>query len=165
MSSPAHKYLDSKLSTDEKDLERTLEKIRNLETWDILNWIDSIVPGWVLHRTKQYTRDYTMLEQNWIQLCDQWKTTPKYILIVEFLPDQRFMHRFQILWALCNHLTRDGNVVRKSSELTGCLKCGRAMLTERVVQQIHQVRTQNPNNAGPAVVPEVWNERCSECRG
>jgi len=160
----AQKYLDMRLSTDEKDLEITLDKIRRLDTRDILIWVDAIVPGWILHQTKSYTREYAMLEQNWIHLCNQWKTKPKYILIVEYIPDQRLMHRFQILSALCNHLTRDGNVIRKESELTTCVDCDRAMLTERVVEQIHRARQQHRNEVtGPTPVPEVWNERCADC--
>lgn len=157
-------YSDTRLSTDEKDLEHTLSKLSRLETNDLLSWVDNIVPGWKITQTKQYADEYSVLEQNWINLCQKWNTKPKHIIIVKFIPNQHEISTYKIIWGLINYLTRDGNVIRNISELTVCTMCNSAILSKTVVDRINRARD-TVKNPPATPVPPKWNSLCKSCQG
>lgn len=156
------KYLDTELSTDEKDLELTILKLENLETADMISWIDNIIPRWKISLCKRYADEYSVLEQNWISLCQRWNTKPKYIIIVAFIPPQQDMEKYRILWTLCNRLTKEGNVVRMDCEVVMCRVCESAILSAVVVDRINRARD-SLQNPPPTPVPASWSPFCKTC--
>lgn len=155
-------FLDSALSTDEKDLIHTISKINNLETDDLLSWIDSIIPNWLITHTKDYAKEYYNLERNWYQLCQQWNVKPKHIIIVRFIPQNHELSNYSILWTLCNRLTKDGNIIRTPLDLSLCERCTKAILSKNVIERIQKVRKSIPNPS-PTDIPSIWSPLCKEC--
>jgi len=154
-------FLDSELAKDEKEIERTLEKISNIglsEDPDVLSWVDAIIPNWKITFTESYAQEYKLLENSWHTYCSQRKIDPSYIVIVNFIPDPNQIYKYQILWALYNELNRDGNIVRKNSEITVCEKCHNAILTKTVIDRVRGI-SQNAK----MYVPEQWSPKCLKC--
>jgi len=156
-------YLDTELAKDETEIKYTLEKISNLcfsEDPEILNWIDAIIPNWKITFTETYAPEYEILEKSWHNYCSQRRIPPNYIVIVSFVPDHSQLYKYQILWKLYNELMRDGNVVRKHSEITVCEDCNRAILTKSMVDRIH-----NMSKDVTMYVPKEWSPKCVDCLG
>lgn len=156
------KYLDTNLSTDEKDLEHIISKLVHLETNDLISWIDAIIPKWKITQTKRYASEYDVLEQNWINLCQKWNAKPHFIIIVDFIPPQNDANNYKIIWTLCNYLTKEGNVIRNQSELTTCLNCNSAILTKTVIERINKARS-SVKDPPPSKIPTIWNHLCNAC--
>lgn len=157
-------FLDSELAKDEKEIERTLEKISNIglsEDPDILSWVDAIIPNWKITFTESYAQEYKLLENSWHTYCSQRKIEPNYIVIVNFIPDPNQIYKYQILWALYNELNRDGNIVRKNSEITVCEKCHNAILTKTVVDRVRGINEISQN--AKMYIPEQWSPKCLKC--
>jgi hypothetical protein len=158
-----NQYLDTKLAKNENEIKHTLEKISNLgfsEDPEILNWVDAIIPNWKITFTETYAPEYEILEKGWHNFCAQKGVLPNYIIIVSFIPEHNQMHKHQILWTLYNELIRDGNIVRKYSEITVCEDCQRAILTKSMVDRIH-----SHSQTTTMYVPKEWNPKCVDCLG
>lgn len=144
----SEKYLDANLT---KDLNKELTKIDNLSDYDLLRNLPSF---WLLKSCKHYTNDYIFLEKNWHNLCNQWNTTPKEILIVEFLPREQGVEDYKILESLCNKLTKYGYVIRNQTELVPCEVCKNAQITEYVYKHLTHLHTTH----------KEWNPICTMCK-
>ncbi len=118
-------------------------------------FVDEFLPGWVQRACTRYVDECVILQINWTRLCTEWKTAPKEILIVEFLPTTDWT-QYEFLGKVCNVLTKYGYVVRNCSELTTCAQCDAAMLTEVVLAH---VRERNPK-----MFSFQWDTRCLKCR-
>lgn len=160
-------FLDSHLASDEKEIRRILEKISNIYMSDdpeILNWVDTILPKWKVTQTRNYATEYRLLEKGWHQFCDQRKIEPNHIVIVNFIPENKEIYKYQILWSVYSELNKDGNIVRKHSELTVCQECEDAILTKSVVERIQNIRkNQNTPTHENMIVPDEWNPKCMQC--
>jgi hypothetical protein len=154
-------YLDTELEKTEKEIKHTIEKISNLGFSDdpeILNWVDAIIPNWKIAFTESYAPEYEILEKGWHNFCAQKGITPNYIIIVNFIPDHTQLYKHQILWALFNELSRDGNIVRKHSEITVCEDCQRAILTKSMVDRIR-----SHSEKVTMYIPKEWSPKCVDC--
>jgi hypothetical protein len=161
-------WTDQTLEPDTEKRNRVIEKIAHCEPENIYDYVRSILPEWIRYTCKRYTSDYALLETNWKNLCAQWKTTPKRILIVQFLPSREDFERlaqpsnssnlssYSLIGTCCNLLTRNGFVIRAESELVPCIKCEQAMLSERVYNYLLENKS--------TLVSGVWNACCKECR-
>jgi len=152
---PLLSYTDRDLVSDQ-ELEQTLDKILHFDNEFQLNeYVYVLLPQWILHRSEHYATEYPKLEENWYRLCASWNTTPREILIVQYLPDPSQFSQYQVLMAVCNQLTRYGYVVRNKSELFPCRQCNRALLTQKVYDFLV---TRNPQS-----VPKRWSAVCQSC--
>lgn len=110
---------------------------------DMFEIIDILMPRWIIKRTTSYVNKYEKLQQNWFYICSQMKTTPKEIIIVDFIPEtplnqkdgsidttSRQFRQFYTLRHIIDYLTYNGYVVRNYRDITTCIGCGKAMLTE-----------------------------------
>lgn len=132
---------------------------------NILEEVQRVLPNWIVYSCDGYTSEYSILENNWKNLCNEWKTTPKKILIVSFIPSREVFEKLQsiedtsisylILATSCNRLAANGFVVRTTSELVPCVKCNRAMLSKRVFEYLFE-------NKSPLIV-ESWKDTCKDC--
>ena len=141
-------YHDEKISPN---VDKELDKINKLHPSEIIYYIPTIIPTWLVYSCKHYTNDYLFLEQNWQKLCSLWQTTPKEILIVDFLPKQSF-ENMRIIELICNKLTKFGYVIRSKTELTTCNTCKNAQVTENVSKFLTHLN-----------IPK-WSENCSLCK-
>lgn len=135
---------------------------------NIYEYAQALLPNWILHVCERYVDEYNMLQTNWINLCTQWKTTPKRILIVSFLPSREEFEKlghsdsetsrstYQILATCCNMLTANGFVIRAYTEVTACKSCEQAMLSKTVYDYLSEHKS-------PLVSGE-WNDTCKACR-
>jgi len=159
-------FSDQKINPDSEKREALLSILK--ETSDPYSFVEQILPGWILHTCDGYTSEYSILETNWKNLCNEWKTTPKKILIVSYLPSQEEFQKlqspvidpsedsFQMIATCCNRLAANGFVVRAETELTACKTCKQAILSKRVFEYLQQ-------NKSPIAIGE-WNELCKSCR-
>lgn len=149
-------WTDQLLEPDTKNLEKTIEKINHYEGHEIIDYANHILPNWIVSVSEKYAEEYSILEQNWKNLCAQWKTTPKRIIIVDFLPEKGDFRGYHLLEAFCNHLTVNGYVIRNKTELVACKTCGCALLTQRVYSYLLQNKS--------TLIPSEWNENCLKCQ-
>lgn len=143
-------YLDSKLATN---LSEELSKIDNIPEHKLLRKVMLFIPAWVVKICKHYTNDFVFLEKNWQNLCNQWNTTPKEIIIVDFLPREQGFEDYKILEKFCNRLTKYGFVIRSHTELVPCEICKNAQITEQVYRHLTHLHSTH----------KEWNPICTMC--
>ena len=146
-----NKYMDSTLT---QDIDKKVSTIENIKDSDLLYKVMEFIPFWIVHSCKHYTDDFLFLEKNWINLCQQWNTTPKNILIVEYLPREEGFTNYKILEIICNRLTKYGYVIRNQTELVPCELCKNAQITEQVYSHLKHLH----------VSGKKWNTICNLCK-
>ena len=151
-------FSDVELCSTPEEVGRTLEKIQYLDDENrLFEYIeDALFPRWILVRLKDYAPEYKVLQDNWFRLCAQWQTSPRQILLVDFLPEQMNFAEHKILGLVCNLLTKYGYVIRNKTELFPCQTCEKALLT----QKVHDYLVQHKSN----IVPPEWAPQCVSCR-
>jgi hypothetical protein len=150
------KYKDTEQGDLFKELDQNLEKIQLMSTDRVMEYLFLFFPDWIVEQTQKYAKEYETLEQNWHRLCAQWKTVPRAILIVEYLPQPEQYADYQLLLAFCNHLTRMGYVIRQRTDLQRCPNCGCAILSRFVHGFLKQ--------RGSKMIPAVWSSYCIDCK-
>ena len=140
-----------------EELPGALEKLNYIDDeWQLLGYAETILPNWIVHRCDHYAPEYQVLEQNWYRLCAQWKTVPRQILVVDYLPQsQEEFANYQVLLCFCNKLTHMGYVIRNKADLVPCQTCRRLLLSEKVYRLL------KPHNT--AGLPERWSPLCEDC--
>jgi hypothetical protein len=156
-------FLDTVLGRDEKEIEQIVDKISFLDGYALLSYADTILPNWILHKSKHYIPEYSNLEQNWYQLCQRWNTEPKHILMVQCIPPQSEIYQYTILHTFCNLMTKSGFVIRTQSQVIPCRKCQRMMLSEPVWRYLKMQHDRHPNAQVQQPIPKSWNEICHAC--
>jgi hypothetical protein len=165
-------WTDQHIEPNLEKRETLLQKLAQCDsTENIYDYVHSVLPKWILHTCRQYVSEYALLQKNWEQLCNQWNTTPKRILIVSFLPSREEFEKlsqsnldsssgstFHILATCCNKLTANGFVVRAYTELTACKRCEQAMLSERVYTYLREHKS-------PLAQENEWSDTCRSCTG
>lgn len=160
-------WTDQTLEPNAETRQQVIDKLVHCEPENIYDYVTNILPEWIRHTCKQYASEYTLLETNWKNLCSQWKTSPKRILIVDFLPSREDFERltqqsnssnssYFLIGTCCNLLTKNGFVIRANTELTLCVKCEKAILTERVYNYLLENKS--------TLVSGEWNKCCKECQ-
>jgi hypothetical protein len=166
---PDMSWTDQRIEPESEKRETLLQKLAQCESSEnIYDYTQAILPNWILHTCRQYVNEYELLQKNWEQLCNQWNTTPKRILIVSFLPSREEFEKlspsnsstnidtFQIIATCCNKLTAHGFVVRAYTELTACKRCEQAMLSERVYTYLREHKS-------PLAQVSEWSNICRSC--
>lgn len=144
------KYLDS-------NIKKLLEENESKENIHIFKVIEKIIPNWIIKKTNFYVKQYKTLENNWFKICSQWKTKPKEILIVEYLPDLDNFENYTILRHIIESLTINGYVIRNIRDITTCDKCNGAMLNEVSFNFLKEQETSIISN------DSKWNSICDTC--
>lgn len=154
-------WSDQHIEPDPEKIESVLASIKKND--DLYTFVNQLLPNWIIHTCDGYTSEYSILESNWKNLCNEWKTTPQKILIVSYVPSREEFEKlqsndsaFQILATCCNQLAGNGFVVRAETELVACKKCEQAMLSRRVYDYLQQHKS-------PLVSGE-WNDCCKACQ-
>lgn len=118
---------------------------------EIHNLIIQTFPGWILYSTDTYSDDYLYLNNNWKKVCEMTKTTPKKIVLVDYI---NFHPDFALIRAFCNIMTTFGYCVRRKEEFGSCEKCGKAIPVEQVWKVM---------KSKDMPVPDKWSSKCSVC--
>lgn len=159
-------YSDAHISIQTRENnEEIITKLHDSQDYQtLLSWINLNLPNWIQEQLDDYAEEYTFLALNWAYLCVQWKTEPKQILIVEFLPnvcldpDYKEFEKYRILQVVIDGLSKNGFIIRKKSEIVACKGCQKALLSK----EIYDFFKSKPNSHKK--LPKVWNEYCLNCQ-
>lgn len=133
--------------------------LRDVEEWKMFDAVDQVhvvFPYWILSICDSYAPEYDYLNENWKNLCAQWDTTPKQILIVKAMPEGYVFDGFRVMERVINLLTKNGFVIRTPRELQACTRCKKIAILSHGFYQ-HLLRLNR------LVIPETWTELCKKC--
>jgi hypothetical protein len=128
--------------------EKIMSDITKLQTmYDVFEYIDNKHPGWIIGMYNGYSADYPELNDNWIKVCNTFKTRPQKIVLIERLElDDHF--NFAEL------LSQTGFVVRTRHEFYPCGKCGMILPTKQIYDKLKENKKHTPDE---------WSESCINC--
>lgn len=151
---------EEKMYSDEH-LKKLLEENESKEDVHIFEVIKKIIPNWIIKRTDFYVKKYDNLQHNWVKVCTEWKTTPKEILLVEYIPniENEDFEKYSILKRIIDSLTFNGYVVRSINDMTTCKKCNGAMLTETAYNFFKQINKDKNISSWT----KEWSDVCESC--
>lgn len=138
-----------------------IEKIANSDNEEeIKGVVDELLPGWFKYAFLDYSDDYPHLKNNWHKMCENLNCTPQKIICVEEIPlkynkdkDDNFFE----IQAVIEILIRKGYVIRRKNELEMCKICKKALLPERIFNEIKKIgKIDN--------LPEIWANVCINCK-
>ena len=142
------------LFEDPKNFKEIEEQIFNLpnvgETFKLL---ESIYPNWIIGYLDDYSDDYEVLHNNWIEACSKTKASPTKIIIVEALFEldydkHKLIHRFAELFSMC------GFLIRTKKQLVACKKCSKALLSKSYFNIANKRYNFNFE----------WSDKCQNCK-
>lgn len=130
----------------EAQILKELENSRTIE-----QTIEIYFPGWFILSLEKYSSDYPHLQKNWEYLCGEMKTTPKKIVLVnEIVLGQEPT----TINKICEFMTKNGYVVRRSGEFIACSVCEKAIPCIEIWGILKE-------KGFP--VPKTWGNTCSTC--
>lgn len=88
----------------------------NLDHNEIIKKLNHKFPNWINNIVDNYRKDYDYLNSNWVKLCEKLNTTPKKILLVNYLPHPNDKNKNNDILQYSDLLTKHGYVVRRESE-------------------------------------------------
>ena len=123
-----------------------ITKLRTIQ--EVLEYIQSKHPGWIIDMYDGYSSDYKELSDNWVKVCDTFKTSPQRIILIE---------RFELddHYNFAELLTQTGFVIRTRYEFSPCPKCNLIIPTQQIYEKLKESKKS---------VPEVWSQSCSTCQ-
>ena len=140
---------------DPENVNEILEKIKNAPTLGhVKPVLDSLYPGWILGNIKGYSKDYPQLQNNWETICKLSKVKPLEIIIVDFIVYDK-LDKFTLIKIFSEILTKSGFCVRSKDEFFPCKKCGLALPTDILYDNMKQ------NNSKS--IPSKWMPICENC--
>lgn len=108
-------------------------------------------PNWLILSLDGYSNDYPHLQKNWERLCSDLKVTPRKIVLVNeivFGDEQTTLNK------ICEYMTTQGYVVRRSNEFIACSHCEKAIPSMEIWRLLKE-------KGFP--VPNIWANKCTEC--
>lgn len=114
-----------------------------------------IPKGWITYQLEGYAPQYSQLIDHWNIICKKIGIAPREILVVNKMHDDNDelnKHLNQV----CELLTYNGYVVRRTTELVPCSICGKKAV---VTQEAHDLI----NSSGGGTTPPPWIDHCSTC--
>lgn len=124
----------------------------NFDREQFREYVDRILPGWLVYATDQYSKDYPHLTNNWQRICEETKSRHEQIVLVQ---DIKFDNDHLVLKTVCEIMTRRGYCVRRSEEFIVCDKCLKAIPCKDVWHLLKEKGLPVPNE---------WSRRCKECK-
>ena len=132
--------------------EEILKKLLEVKTYgEVYEIIKETFPDWIIGHTKKYSTDYPHLQKNWEFLCKKFNTTPKEILIVDYVNEGP---EFKVLNTFCELMTVAGYCIRRKEEFIGCHKCDSAIPVLELWKDLKERGLQVPKN---------WSKLCVSC--
>tara|TARA_B100000427_G_C15400537_1_gene547435 strand:- start:443 stop:823 length:381 start_codon:yes stop_codon:yes gene_type:complete len=118
---------------------------------EIIDEIEKKLPNWILNVVKEYDDQYPHLKKNWKLICKKLNTTPKYILIVNNIPNIKNKDANIEILDYCSKLTQVGYIIRRKEELIVSKK-GKAIPSQRM----YTYMCNSPNLK--EFMPETWSD-------
>ena len=131
----------------------TLTKISD-ET-ELYQQINNFVPDWIVGAIKEYSDDYPHLTQNWKIICERLGVERQQIIMVTKIPLDPEEKNAKEIALICEILVRKGYVVRRSTELSQCKVCRKAILPKTLFDELPKDKIPN--------LPDEWSEICKDC--
>lgn len=113
--------------------------------------IERYYPNWLLLSLEGYSKDYPHLQKNWETLCAKLNTKPRKIVLVNEII---FGETPNTLNKICEFMTKNGYVVRRSNEFIACSECEKAIPCIEIWSLLKE-------KGFP--VPRTWSNKCSSC--
>lgn len=113
--------------------------------------IERHYPNWLVISVDKYSEDYPHLQRNWETLCQQFKTKPKKIVLVNEIV---FEETPTTLNKICDFMTKNGYVVRRSNEFIACSVCEKAIPCIEIWNILKEKNFPVPRN---------WSDKCQSC--
>lgn len=136
--------------TDPSNLNEILLKIPQLKTLgEIVAFIQTIWPNFIIGFIKEYSEDYPELKQNWIDLCNKHSIQPKEIMIVDNFNSNVENHK--LVNVVCDIFLQLGFLVRKKHEIIPCWRCGKALPSMLVFGNLKNLSIRE------------WKDSCQDC--
>ena len=112
---------------------------------DVIDYIDTVFPKWIITFVNEYSPSYPSLTKNWYEICDNINVKPTAIMIVDhmqFTTDHTLIQTFGELF------TKSGFSVRDKIQFVSCIKCKKAYPTEELHVMLRNKGEQVPDVRG-----------------
>ena len=127
---------------------------------DIRKLTEKLLPGWFKYAFVDYSDDYPHMKENWYKMCENLNCKPQKIICVKEIPlkfNKDVDENFFEIQAVIEILIRKGYVVRRENELETCNVCKKALLPEKIYNEIKKVgKIDN--------LPKTWTNICLNCK-
>lgn len=145
--------MNQDLFRDPANSSEILDSLKELKTLsDVIDKINETFPTWILGNLPKYSDDYSHLTRNWTIVCNKASTTPKDIIIVQYMI---FDESHGIIRLFAEILTSFGFCVRRVHEIGKCSVCDNGIPT------VELWKLMKSNNL---VVPDEWKSHCRNCQ-
>lgn len=135
------------LYKDPENKDEIIEKLCGIaDKKEFQEYVDQILPNWLIYTADDYSVDYPILRENWVKICQMNNVRPQKIVLVY---DISFESDYQVLQKCCEIMTQRGYVIRRSSEFILCHVCHAVIPCKKVWECIKGGK------------PKKWLEKCS----
>jgi hypothetical protein len=146
--------MDPYIDTENSDeIISQLKSCKSLE--EIKDLITRTFPNWMRHFYSTYSQDYPSLIFGYVSVCKNLNTTPKGIVLVDFIPAEQEIGKYTLLTKFLDTMTVNGFCVRKLSEFFPCNVCSALIPSKSIYTKLAFTK--------PECVPEKWSNRCRKC--
>jgi len=137
---------------DLNEIENDLKELSDEN--EIERYVNNIYSGLITDIINGYSDDYKILRKNWYQMCEACEVSPKKIITLSKLPDNKDKD-FNLIHTIADSLSAKGYLIRRDEELIKCDACGRGLLSEGLYNMF--------KSRGSKSLPKKWSIRCSGC--
>ena len=146
----------NKPSGRDRSIGSLIEEVEEFKSYDVLEQINTMVPGWILHVVSGYAGGYEMFDKHWKHICMRWEVQPQKIVVVLYLPMPHEIHSMQILSNIINVLNKYGYNVRHRDHVVICETCNdKAIIREEIYNNMKQQNVKN--------IPDILEPYCENC--
>ncbi len=137
---------------DPPNKKEIIKKLHDLkEDAEFREYIDKILPNWLVYACDKYSKDYPHLQANWERICQMIKVKPQKIILTQ---DIIFDDDHEVVKEICEIMTKNGYVVRRSGEFIVCHVCMSAIPCKEVWHLLKEKKLP---------VPNTWSQKCRDC--
>lgn len=142
---------------DNISLETANTALRECKTIEeVKSFINVVMSDWIVSYHNTYSMDYPYLINNFIQVCKRYKTEPKGIVLVRYIPGENdLISEYRVLTRFLDVMAANGFCVRRQSEFFPCKKCDCLIPVRPLYSKL--------KFTSPESVPSVWIDTCKKC--
>lgn len=132
--------------------DKIIEELKTCKTLgDVKSLTERVFPEWFVTTMPRFCGDYPHFQTNWETICQKIGTRPTQVMIVEEVEQGG---KYTLVQNFAECFTRSGFAVRKKMEFIPCSKCGVAIPSQLVYNQLQEKKI---------TIPQEWSETCSSC--
>ena len=138
---------------DNENKDNIIQRLRCSPTVkELLDVVNEVYPNWIHNIQDNYCNDYQHLTSNWNLIASKNNTTPKKIVLVDFVS---FEENYTVIQTLCEIFTTIGFVIRSKNEFIQCFICNRVIPAKHMYDLMKTSNIQG--------IPVEWIKKCSTC--